>query len=145
MIACTAAPRKSPVRILLCPTGFFRVVQIGETVLRNFMFVHLEQPADKLQLLLAMMHKLYAMITRQCCDDNPDALIHHEVPFSATHNIIGCCLVCLALAQVYTTRDSQAMAVVIWLVKQAELLGIALHPCSPTSPFMAGSVCQGSN
>ncbi len=55
------------------------MLQIGETVLRNFVFVHLEQPADKLQLLLAMMHKLYAMITRQCCDDNPDALIHHEV------------------------------------------------------------------
>lgn len=53
--------------------------QIGEVVLRNFVFVHLERPADKLQLLLAMMHKLYAMITRQCCDDNPDALIHHEV------------------------------------------------------------------
>ena len=43
------------------------------------MFIHLEHPADKLQLLLAMMHKLYAMITRQCSDDNPDALIHHEV------------------------------------------------------------------
>ncbi|KAL0055264.1 hypothetical protein WJX82_009622 [Trebouxia sp. C0006] len=52
---------------------------IGEIVLRNFVFVHLEQPADKLQLLLAMMHKLYAMVTRQCCDDNPDALIHHEI------------------------------------------------------------------
>ena len=53
--------------------------QIGEAVLRKFVFIHLEQPADKLQLLLAMMHKLYAMITRQCSDDNPDALIHHEV------------------------------------------------------------------
>lgn len=48
-------------------------------MLRKFVFIHLEQPADKLQLLLAMMHKLYAMITRQCSDDNPDALIHHEV------------------------------------------------------------------
>lgn len=48
-------------------------------MLRKFVFIHLEQPADKLQLLLAMMHKLYAMITRQCADDNPDALIHHEV------------------------------------------------------------------
>lgn len=65
----------------LVPTVLFLAVQIGETVLRNFVFVHLEQPADKLQLLLAMMHKLYAMITRQCCDDNPDALIHHEVLF----------------------------------------------------------------
>lgn len=55
------------------------VLQIGEAVLRSYVFIHLEQPADKLQLLLAMMHKLYAMITRQCCDDNPDGLIHHEV------------------------------------------------------------------
>lgn len=59
------------------------VLQIGEAVLRSYVFIHLEQPADKLQLLLAMMHKLYAMITRQCCDDNPDGLIHHEVSLCA--------------------------------------------------------------
>lgn len=72
-------------------------MQIGEIVLRNFVFVHLEQPADKLQLLLAMMHKLYAMITRQCCDDNPDALIHHEV-FSAIHYLFHVCTISLGAA-----------------------------------------------
>lgn len=79
------------VRGFLCSSGFCGAVQIGEIVLRNFVFVHLEQPADKLQLLLAMMHKLYAMITRQCCDDNPDALIHHEVSFSAMHLLLHVC------------------------------------------------------
>ena len=86
-------------------------MQIGEIVLRNFVFVHLEQPADKLQLLLAMMHKLYAMVTRQCCDDNPDALIHHEVLFSAMHFLLHVCATSfgcpLVTAQVYATRDSQ--------------------------------------
>ena len=47
--------------------------------MRKFIFIHLERPADKLNLLVAMMHKLYAMVSGQCMDDNPDALIHHEV------------------------------------------------------------------
>lgn len=52
---------------------------VGELVMRKFIFIHLERPADKLNLLVAMMHKLYAMVSGQCMDDNPDALIHHEI------------------------------------------------------------------
>ena len=54
-------------------------VQVGELLLRNFVFIHLTQPGDKFHLLLAMVHKLYAMVMGQCADDNPDAMIHHEV------------------------------------------------------------------
>ena len=47
--------------------------------MREHLFVHLEHPLDKLNLLLAMIHKLYALVGGQCCDDNPDALTHHEI------------------------------------------------------------------
>lgn len=26
-----------------------------------------------------MLHKLYALVNGQCCEDNPDALTHHEI------------------------------------------------------------------
>jgi hypothetical protein len=42
-------------------------------------FIHLDRPADKLGLLLQMLHKLYALVNQQCCEDNPDALTHHEL------------------------------------------------------------------
>ena len=54
-------------------------LQVGELLLRNYIFIHLRHNGDKFHLLLAMVHKLYAMVMRQCSDDNPDALIHHEV------------------------------------------------------------------
>lgn len=47
--------------------------------MREHLFVHLEHPLDKLNLLLAMLHKLYALVGGQCSEDNPDALTHHEI------------------------------------------------------------------
>lgn len=58
---------------------FDRSVQVGELLLRQYIFIHLSHHGDKFHVLLAMVHKLYAMVMRQCADDNPDALIHHEV------------------------------------------------------------------
>ena len=43
-------------------------LQIGEIVMRKFVFIHLERPADKLNLLVAMMQKLYALVSGQCMD-----------------------------------------------------------------------------
>lgn len=54
-------------------------MQVGEKVLRNFVFVHLETAEHKFNLLLQMLHKLYALVNFQCCEDNPDALSHHEI------------------------------------------------------------------
>ncbi len=48
-------------------------------LLRDYVFIHLERPADKLSLLLAMLHKLYALVAGACAEDNPDALTHHEI------------------------------------------------------------------
>ncbi|KAK9824626.1 hypothetical protein WJX72_011831 [[Myrmecia] bisecta] len=53
--------------------------QVGEYLLANYVFIHLEQPGDKLGLLIAMLHKLYALVSGLCCEDNPDALTHHEI------------------------------------------------------------------
>lgn len=54
-------------------------MQVGEKVIRNFVFVHLETGESKFNLLIQMLHKLYALVNFQCCDDNADALSHHEI------------------------------------------------------------------
>lgn len=56
-----------------------KILQVGQQLMREHLFVHLEHPLDKLNLLLAMIHKLYALVGGQCCEDNPDALTHHEI------------------------------------------------------------------
>eukprot|EP00201_Polytomella_parva_P019467 CAMPEP_0175041304 /NCGR_PEP_ID=MMETSP0052_2-20121109/1831_1 /TAXON_ID=51329 ORGANISM="Polytomella parva, Strain SAG 63-3" /NCGR_SAMPLE_ID=MMETSP0052_2 /ASSEMBLY_ACC=CAM_ASM_000194 /LENGTH=1341 /DNA_ID=CAMNT_0016303785 /DNA_START=27 /DNA_END=4052 /DNA_ORIENTATION=+ len=53
--------------------------EVGEALLKEYVFVHLSRPADKLALLLSMLHKLYALVNGACSDDNPDALTHHEI------------------------------------------------------------------
>ncbi|GFR47172.1 hypothetical protein Agub_g8865 [Astrephomene gubernaculifera] len=55
--------------------------QVGQALLREYVFIHLapDRPADKLALLLAMLHKLYALVSGAAVEDNPDALTHHEI------------------------------------------------------------------
>ena len=53
--------------------------QVGQQLLRECIFIHLDNPADKLALLLAMLQKLYALVAGQAAEDNPDALTHHEI------------------------------------------------------------------
>jgi DNA-directed RNA polymerase I subunit RPA2 len=48
-------------------------------LMRECVFLHLDSPLDKLNLLLAMLQKLYALVGGQCSEDNPDALTHHEI------------------------------------------------------------------
>lgn len=36
--------------------------EVGEELLRKYVLIHLTEPADKLQLMLAMLHKLYALV-----------------------------------------------------------------------------------
>lgn len=37
---------------------------MGEQLLRELLFIHLDAPADKLQLAVAMLLKLYALVSR---------------------------------------------------------------------------------
>lgn len=38
--------------------------EVGQELLRQYVFIHLAESADKMQLMLAMLHKLYAMVRR---------------------------------------------------------------------------------
>ncbi|GAX83529.1 hypothetical protein CEUSTIGMA_g10954.t1 [Chlamydomonas eustigma] len=66
-------------RIILELPSRMTDLQVGQHLLRQFVFIHLDHAADKMQLLLHMLHKLYALANSACCEDNPDALTHHEL------------------------------------------------------------------
>ncbi|CAL8465768.1 g5304 [Coccomyxa elongata] len=53
-------------------------LQAGEMLLREYVLIHLSQPADKLQALLSMTAKLFAVAAGLCTEDNADALSSHE-------------------------------------------------------------------
>lgn len=40
-------------------------LQVGEQLLRDLLFIHLDEPADKLQLTVQMLLKLYALVSRE--------------------------------------------------------------------------------
>ncbi|KAI3844252.1 hypothetical protein MKX03_032323, partial [Papaver bracteatum] len=52
---------------------------VGETVLRDCVFVHLENNHDKFNLLIFMLQKLFAFVDQTVAPDNTDALQNHEV------------------------------------------------------------------
>jgi DNA-directed RNA polymerase beta subunit len=58
--------------------------QAGEMLLREHIFIHLMHGHDKLATLLAMSAKLLALVGGLCCEDNADALSHHEVLLPGT-------------------------------------------------------------
>lgn len=47
-------------------------------LLREYVLIHLSQPAEKLQALLSMTAKLFALAAGLCAEDNADALSSHE-------------------------------------------------------------------
>ena len=54
-------------------------IDIGKRIIRDHVFIHLATCSDKFNLLVLMLQKLYALVTGQCSQDNPDSLMHHEV------------------------------------------------------------------
>ena len=52
---------------------------MGLQLLRQHVFIHLDSQIEKLDMLLAMLRKLYAFVGGQCCADDPDALTSHEI------------------------------------------------------------------
>lgn len=53
--------------------------ECGRKLLKDYVFMHLERDEDKAGLLVLMLQKLYALVNSQCCEDNPDALVMHEI------------------------------------------------------------------
>lgn len=52
--------------------------EVGNQLIRDNLFVHLDDGRDKLNLAYQMISKLYALVNGQCAEDNPDALTHQE-------------------------------------------------------------------
>ena len=59
-------------------------MQAGELLLREHIFIHLDRPIDKLNALVAMTGKLFALVADLCGEDNADALSHHEALLPGT-------------------------------------------------------------
>ncbi|KAH8999153.1 hypothetical protein EDB92DRAFT_1932556 [Lactarius akahatsu] len=54
-------------------------VDVGTWFVRKLILVHLESPRDKFRMLLFMLRKLYAIVSKTCNVDNPDSPQHQEV------------------------------------------------------------------
>ena len=53
-------------------------------LLREYVFIHVERPLEKLNALIAMTGKLFTLVADLCGEDNADALSHHEVLLPGT-------------------------------------------------------------
>ena len=51
----------------------------GLMLIDRYLFVHVQQPAAKLDCLLFMLRKLFAFVQGKCEADNADALMNHEL------------------------------------------------------------------
>ena len=54
-------------------------VDVGKRLIREHIFIHLQNNDDKFNLVLLMIQKLYALVAGQCSADNPDSPMHHEI------------------------------------------------------------------
>lgn len=66
-------------RVMLRSEDYATDIEVGLQLLDDFVFIHLDHPLDKFNLLLQMLHKLYALANGKCCEDNPDANTFHEI------------------------------------------------------------------
>jgi DNA-directed RNA polymerase I subunit RPA2 len=53
--------------------------EIGHTMIRKYILIHLAKYRDKLECMLFMLRKLYAFAGGECGPDNPDSLQNHEL------------------------------------------------------------------
>ncbi|KNC77992.1 hypothetical protein SARC_09558, partial [Sphaeroforma arctica JP610] len=53
--------------------------ECGQRVLDRLVFVHLEDPRDKFNLMVAAIQKMYSLVSGECQVDNPDAPSMQEV------------------------------------------------------------------
>lgn len=54
-------------------------VAVGEAFLKKIILVHLESGLDKFNLFVLMVRKLFALVSGQCCVDNPDSPMQQEI------------------------------------------------------------------
>jgi len=66
-------------RILMTVPDRLTDFQVGEKLLREMVFIHLDNNQDKYNLLIYMIKKLYALVDGKCAEDNPDCMTNQEV------------------------------------------------------------------
>jgi DNA-directed RNA polymerase I subunit RPA2 len=66
-------------------------INCGIKVLKEAVLFHLDNFEAKLNILFIMLKKLFALVNHQCCEDNPDVLVHHEImlPGAMLSKMIG--------------------------------------------------------
>ncbi|KAI4522742.1 beta and beta-prime subunits of DNA dependent RNA-polymerase [Schizophyllum commune Loenen D] len=57
---------------------------VGTWLVNKMVLVHLPTPREKYNMLLFMLRKLYALVSGECCADNPDSPQHQEVLLPGT-------------------------------------------------------------
>ncbi|KAI0941175.1 DNA-directed RNA polymerase I subunit rpa2, variant 2 [Taiwanofungus camphoratus] len=57
---------------------------VGVWLVQKMVLVHLDSPREKFRMLLFMLRKLYALVSKSCCVDNPDSPQHQEVLLPGT-------------------------------------------------------------
>ncbi|TFK93629.1 beta and beta-prime subunits of DNA dependent RNA-polymerase [Polyporus arcularius HHB13444] len=57
---------------------------IGVWLINKVVLVHLQNPREKFRMLLFMLRKLYAVVSKSCSVDNPDSPQHQEVLLPGT-------------------------------------------------------------
>ncbi|BBN05770.1 DNA-directed RNA polymerase I subunit RPA2 [Marchantia polymorpha subsp. ruderalis] len=64
---------------LLDVPASYSSAKVGEKVLEDYILVNLDNPRDKFNMLIFMLHKLFALADGLASPDNADALQHHEI------------------------------------------------------------------
>ncbi|KAI0717958.1 beta and beta-prime subunits of DNA dependent RNA-polymerase [Fomitopsis betulina] len=57
---------------------------VGVWLINKVVLVHLDSAREKFRMLLFMLRKLYAVVSKSCCVDNPDSPQHQEVLLPGT-------------------------------------------------------------
>ncbi|KAI0254654.1 beta and beta-prime subunits of DNA dependent RNA-polymerase [Lactifluus subvellereus] len=66
-------------RVVLGLSEDWTNLDVGTWLVQKVILVHLEAPRDKFRMLLFMLRKLYAIVSKKCNVDNPDSPQHQEV------------------------------------------------------------------
>ncbi|KAL3692751.1 hypothetical protein R1sor_006402 [Riccia sorocarpa] len=64
---------------LLDVPASYSFAKVGEKILEDYILVNLDSPRDKFNMIIFMLHKLFALADGLAAPDNADALQHHEI------------------------------------------------------------------
>jgi hypothetical protein len=64
---------------------------VGEMLLRRYLFIHLDNDGDKFELLALMLRKLYAFVDGTVSEDNADSLMNQVRAMTCSGCRIDCC------------------------------------------------------